>query len=209
MPSFQLTRRTMLMGGAGSAAAVLLGGCTTGIPTTQRDIGFDLWSGVPGATFGTQVDKTVGSRRIRGPRSWRHPVTGETLRIYTRENRERNGVKIQYFTMRPDGTALARVFDRRPGQAQDRYFVEDAFVPMGTWGDGATSRYSMTQVQGGRSTAFRITLTMLRANFTYENRPNSMEYDWILRTPSGSTVFHERYVFSPGVGFMDFDNRLR
>lgn len=208
MSSSILTRRTVLSGGASTAAALVLGGCATGVPATQRDIGFDLWSGVPGTAFGSRVDKTVGSRRIRGPRNWRHPITGETLRIYTRDNRERNGVKTQYFTMRPDGTALARVFDRRPGQANDRYFIDDAFVPMGAWGDRTTRRYTMTQVQGGQQTQFRVTLRMLRANFTENGRSGSMEYDWILKTMSGRTVFHERYIFSPGVGFVDFDNRL-
>jgi hypothetical protein len=35
-----------------------------------------------------------------------------------------------------------------------------------------------------------------------------MEYDWIAQTASGRTVFHERFVYSPGIGFADFDNRL-
>ena len=49
---------------------------------------------------------------------------------------------------------------------------------------------------------------MLDADLTFENVAGSMRYDWILTAPNGRTVFHERYVFSPGIGFADFDNRL-
>lgn len=219
-----LTRRGALRGLAGGTAALLLGGCGATVPDLRdvalpdlggltgaapRRIGFDLWSGVPGARFGDRIDKSVGSRRIYGPRQWRHPVTGETIPIYVRENRERDGgVRVRYLTMNADGTALARVFDRRPGQRHDRYFQGDAFVPQGSWADGTRRRYTMTQVQNGRASEFRLTLRMLRSNFTYEGRAGSMEYDWIARTPSGRMVFHEGYVYSPGVGFVDFDNRL-
>jgi hypothetical protein len=212
-----LTRRAALRGLTASSAALFLGGCTTGLTAlpgietvtrNARQIGFDLWSGVPGTRFGDRVDKTVGSRRVYGPRTWRHPVTGESMQIYIRENRERNGVRIRYLTLNSDGTALSRVFDRRPGQANDRYFINDAFVPIGPWSDGTRRSFAMTQVQAGQAAEFRLLLIMRRTNFVFEGRGGSMEYDWIARTPSGKTVFHERYVYSPGLGFADFDNRL-
>lgn len=212
-----LTRRHALRGLAGGAAALALGGCATNLTVNPgalrvagptRQIGFDLWSGVPGSAFGDPINKSVGSRRVFGPRSWQHPVTGETLQVYVRENRERNGVRVRYLTMNSDGTALSRVFDSRPGQENDRYFVNDAFVPMGSWADGSRRDYTMTQVQGGRSETFSLSLIMQRADFVFERRAGSMEYDWIARTSSGRTVFHQRYVFSPGMGFADFDNRL-
>jgi len=127
-----------LRGLAGGSTAFLLGGCASDLPdlpdvaglstisstvSPQRQIGFDLSTGVPRAQFGDRVDK---DRRLTpdhsGPRNWRHPITAETLRIFVRENRERNGVRIRYMTMNADGTALGRVFDHRPGQANDRYF---------------------------------------------------------------------------------------
>lgn len=215
------TRRTALRGLVGGSAALALGGCTTaltdavdavqsaGLVTRARDIGFDLWAGVPGSRFGDRIDKRVGSRRIVGPRRWRHPVTGETLTVYVRENRERDGgVRIRYLTMNADGTALSRVYDRRPGQRHDRFFVGDAFVPMGPWRTGSRRDYTMTQVQDGRAARFRLSLRLLRADFVFEGRPGSIEYDWIARTPAGRTVFHERFVYSPGIGFADFDNQL-
>jgi hypothetical protein len=216
-----LTRRAALrsLAGVPAAALVLGSGLSAGLaqPTAaqvQKAVagkgirGFDLWSGVPGSTFGDRINKTVGSRRIHGPHSWRHPVTGETITIYIRENRERNGTRIQYLTMNADGTALARVFDRRPGQASDRVFTGDAFVPMGQWRAGMQRGYSMTQYQGGKTQRFRLSIRMLRTGFTFEGRAGSMEYDWIAQNGAGRTVFHERYVYSPGLGFADFDNRL-
>lgn len=216
-----ITRRAALRSLAGiPAAALVLGGGLSMAQAQPAEAqvrkavagqgtgGFDLWSGVPGSTFGDRIDKTVGSRRISGPHSWRHPVGGETITIYICENRERNGVRIQYLTMNADGTALARVFDRRPGQAEDRIFTGDAFVPMGLWRAGKRRSYSMTQYQGGKSKRFRLSIRMLRSDFTFEGRAGSMEYDWIARNNAGRTVFHERYVYSPGLGFADFDNRL-
>ena len=111
MSNALITRRRLMTALAGSSTALMLGACTTPALANPTNIGFDLWSGVQGATFGSAVDKTVGSRRITGPHTWTHPITGEAMVIYIRENRERNGVRVQYFTMRPDGTALAHVFD--------------------------------------------------------------------------------------------------
>jgi hypothetical protein len=111
-----LTRRTALRGLTGGSLALALGGCTTALTDVtaalqsaggtdrERQIGFDLWSGVPGSRFGDRIDKRVGSRRIVGPRTWRHPITGESLTVDVRENRERDGgVRIRYLTMNDDG----------------------------------------------------------------------------------------------------------
>lgn len=216
-----ITRRAALRSLAGGpAAALALGSFLSALPAppsgaqvlnadaSKGAIGFDLWSGVPGSGFGDRIDKTVGSRRVSGPHSWRHPVTGKTLTIYIRENRDSNGVRIRYLTMNADGTALSRVFDRRPGQTQDRIFTGDAFVPMGPWQAGTRRTYSMTQYKGNKSKRFRLSIRMLRTNFVFEERAGSMEYDWIAQDTWGRTVFHERYVYSPSLGFADFDNRL-
>ena len=221
MSQSTLIRRAALSTLARGSVALALGASAIALPepaaaqqlvaaTAGRGrIGFDLWSGVPGTQFGDRIDRTVGSRRIHGPYSWRHPVTGETVTIYIRDNRERNGgLRTSYLTMKGDGTALSRVFDRRTGQTHDRFFVDDAFVPMGPWQAGTRRRYTMTQVQAGRSERFQLTLRMLRTGFEFEGRRGSIEYDWIARTLSGQTVFHQRFVYSPGIGFADFDNRL-
>lgn len=203
--------RRLFLAGALSGVSLAVAGCSTSGDLSAASgggIGFDLWAGVPGVQYGQPVNKVQGSRRIKGPITWKNPINGKTLQVYVRTNIEDNGTKYQYFTMRRDGTALARVFDRRPGQA-DRYFVDDAFVPMGRWRKGQSRRYSMTEYKNGKARKRRLTLKVLEADYTHAGVGHSLKYDWISKKTSGKTVFHERYIFSPGIGFVDFDNRLK
>ncbi len=85
MNTCHVSRRNFLMGASGS---LLMAGCATAPSGPPRDIGFELWSGVPGSTFGAPVNKTVRSRRISGPFNWTHPVTGQTTQVYRRDNQD-------------------------------------------------------------------------------------------------------------------------
>lgn len=173
----------------------------------SRDLPFGLWAGVPGASFGSAVDVTAGSRRIHGPFAWTHPVTGEQLQVYERINHEPDGVKRQLFTLRPDGAALARVFDSRPGQA-DRAFVNDAFFPLGPWRNGERRSYPLTVHQAGSTRRYSAAIHVLEISYTYDDVPNSLKYDWTLTDGSSQKLFHERFIYSPGIGFVKFSNRL-
>lgn len=66
----------------------------------------------------------------------------------------------------------------------------------------------MTLVHNGRRERFGLSLCMLRSDFEFEGREGSMEYDWIAKTASGHTGFHQRFTYRPGIGFTDFDKRL-
>jgi len=173
----------------------------------QARIGFDLWAGPRGVAFGDRVDVTQGSRRIHGPLTLQHPVTGERLTVYARINRERDGERLQYFTMRPDGAALARVFDRRPGR-RDRAFTGDAFFPIGLWRQGESRAFRMTEHAGGAPRQRQLTLTVIDPSREFRGVPGSLRYDWIARDSGGGVLFHERFDHSPGIGFVRFDNRL-
>ena len=206
----RLSRRSLLLS-AGAISAFALSGCMapdSGLFLSDHaEIGFDLWSGVPGARFGDAVDVRHGSRRIQGPFDWTHPVTGETMAVYARRNRERNGEKVQYLTLREDGSALSRVFDSRPGTGE-RTFVGDAFFPMGVWLIGKRRRYSMTEHVGPVASTFTVQLRVRNSDMTFEGVRDSVQYDWLARNTIGTKVFHERYVYSPGLGLADFDNRM-
>jgi hypothetical protein len=210
-----LTRRGLLIGGLALTAAGCAAPQPSGAPRPSRApglpeavIGFDMWVGQPGVSFGDSVDVMQGSRRIHGPIDWRHPVTGERLKVYARVNRDRAGERLQYFTMRPDGAALARVYDRRPGAAE-RTFVGDAFFPVGLWRRGESREFRMVEHSGGGvETPLRVTLTVIDPSREFRDVPGSMRYDWIARDPAGAVLFHERFDYSPGVGFVRFDNRL-
>ncbi len=171
-----------------------------------RIIDFALWSGVPNAHFGDRIDKIQGSRRIHGPIPWTHPITKEKLSVYARVNTEKDGEKLQYFTLRSDGTALARVYDKRPGQS-DRVFVDDAFFPLGPWKNHQTRRYISTEYQDGLAAKRNLSLQANQLRFNYQGKPDSFRYEWVSETDTGKMLFHERYTYSPGIGFVKFSNR--
>jgi len=175
-----------------------------------RVIGLDLWTGDAAAAGIAQPRLNVvqGTRSITGPTTWTHGKTGQAIPVYERRNVESDGVKSQYFTVRPDGQALGRVFDARPGSA-DRYFVNDAFFPLGTWSRGESRDFQMIEyTEQGPQTRI-ATIKIRRLDFTFRDVPHSLRYDWILKDASGNVLYNERYVYSPGVGFASFDNRLK
>ena len=189
----------------------LLGACAAQPERPEtREIGLDLWTGdtsIAGLAQ-PQVQVTHGTRSISGPQAWSHDKTGQTLQVYERRNVEDEGVKIQLFERRADGQALGRVFDSRPGRA-DRYFVNDAFFPLGTWGRGESRTFQTIEyTEEGPQTRI-VTIKIRRLDFTFRDVPNSLRYDWILQDASGRVIYNERYVYSPGVGFAAFDDRLK
>lgn len=175
-----------------------------------RVIGLDLWTGEP-AIAGValpQVQAVHGTRTISGPKPWTHGKTAQSLQVYERRNEEAAGVKIQYFERRADGQALGRVFDSRPGRA-DRYFVNDAFFPLGTWARGESRDFQMIEyAEQGPQTRI-ATIKIRRLDFVFRDVPHSLRYDWILTDANGKVIYNERYVYSPGIGFASFDDRLK
>lgn len=212
-----LSRRLFVAALAGGALTAVAG-CVPNMPVIQMPViqspgasaqlGFGLWAGVPGAKFGDRINRTVDVRRIVGPRSWTHPVTGQRMTVYVRTKWEKSGTKTSYYTLRPDGTALARVLDRRPGAA-DRYFTGDAFFPVGPWRSGMSRSYDMAQHVGGKATRYRVTITVTKSSFTHKGRPGSMEYIWTERNQSGRKTKELRYIYSPGIGLADVDNLMK
>jgi hypothetical protein len=175
--------------------------------STSTLIGFDLWSGVPGAKFGSRINKTVGSTRIIGPKIWKHPYSGQTLTIYVRTKRKKNGVKTQYYALRSDKTALARVFDHRPGQA-DRYFAGDAFFPLGEWKDGKSVKYNLKVWRNGKVQRYNTTLNVIRRSHKARGISGSLKYGWVSYKAFGGEISHEHYIYSPRVGFVAFKKLL-
>ncbi len=191
--------------------AVLLGACASEPkrPDT-RMIGLDLWTGDSSLAgqAAPQVQVLQGTRAITGPRAWQHGKTGQTVMVYERRNAETDGVKIQLFEVRPDGQALGRVFDSRPGRA-DRHFENDAFFPLGTWSRGESRTFqAIEHTEAGPQTRI-ITIKIRRLDFTFRDVEHSLRYDWIMSDVNGNVIYNERYVYSPGVGFAAFDNRLK
>jgi len=189
----------------------LLGACAAPSREAEtRDIGLDLWSGEPAAAGVAlpQVEAVHGTRSIAGPRAWTHDKTGQTVMVYERRNDEVEGAKVQLFERRPDGQALGRVFDSRPGRA-DRYFANDAFFPLGAWSRGESRDFQAIEYTEEGPQTRLITIKIRRLDFTFRDVPHSLRYDWIMKDANGNVIYNERYVYSPGVGFAAFDNRLK
>lgn len=204
------TRRAVLGGGLGLVLAGVAGCASAPEPDAAaelRVIDLGLWAGSPGARFGDPVEVVDGSRLIRGPFAWTHPVTGERLQVYERLNREPEGDKRQLFRLNSDGAALGRVFDSRPGQS-DRVFVGDAFFPLGPWAPGERRSWRITEHQDGEARPRVATIRIRRLSYDYRGVPESLKYDWILTDPAGRKLFDERFIYSPGEGFVKFIDRM-
>jgi hypothetical protein len=205
------TRRSFIASGA---SVLLLAGCVAPSPGTapatapegrRRTIPFSLWAGEPSATPDRPVRVTRGDVTISGPVDWVHPATGETLRVWERSNRERDGLKLQRFAIRSDGYALSRVFDSRPGRA-DRVFLNDAFFPLGVWEEGERRDFPLTEIEGDRRSDYVATLRIVRIDQDFRDVPGSLRHDWTLRDRAGRIVFDERFDHSPGKGLVRFRN---
>lgn len=178
--------------------------------TESRVIGLDLWAGDPAiaGAAAPRIQAAKGTRSLSGPTAWSDPKTGQAVQVYERRNVESDGVRTQLFTIRADGQALGRVFDTRPGRA-DRYFANDAFFPLGTWSRGESRDFTMLEYTEQGPQERTATIRIRRLDFTFRDVPHSLRYDWILRDADGNVLYEERYVYSPGVGFASFENRLK
>lgn len=213
----------LLRNGAFAVASMLLvSGCADGTNTWVgrgvgfRDIPIELWAGAPldsvvsDSDILPTVDTLTGNRQnrtISGPTIWTHPETGETLWVYERTNFRSDGVKRQLFAMRPDGEALARVFDARPGQA-NRTFSGDAFFPLGTWRQGEERSFRMVEFTAEGPKERIATIEIREIDYTYRDVPHSLKFDWILTDAEGNVVYHENYIYSPDRSMVRFRNRL-
>ncbi len=201
-------------------AVVSLTGCLAQVAdltagNDSRFIPIELWAG---ADWDGDTDlrprplhAVTGShdnRSVSGPKTWKHPATGETLPVYERVNRKRAGIKRQWWAMRADGAALGRVLDRRPGEA-DRLFSGEALFPLGRWHRGERRDFRYVEYTDAGPVERFATLRIRRLDFIREGRPHSLRYDWSLCDGAGAVLFDERYTYSPGLGLVAFSDRLR
>ena len=181
-----------------------------------RFIPIELWSG--GAWTGEQAvipksaDVAFGKRNhkhIKGPFQWNHPISGESLWVYERINETTRGTKRQLFTVNPDGTGIAKVYDERPGRPT-RYFSTNAvLLPLGWWGKGEKRRFAFQEYVGGQTYERTALVYLRRLSFTYKKIDYAMKYDWILEDANQKILFHERFIYGPGQSLMYFKNRLK
>lgn len=203
---------------------VFLSGCATLVDpwyTADRTSGgrfipIELWSG---AKWDGQRDLAMAQtnftfgkgdkKQITGPVDWRHPVTGQSLKVYERLYITTKGNKRQLFTLNPPKTGLAKVFDHRP-DSKDRYQSDNAVLfPLGVWKKGELRDYRFDEFVNGKKVQRTATIRMRRLSFTYKGVKHAMKYDWILKDENGNILFHERFIYGPQKGLMYYKDRLK
>lgn len=182
----------------------------------SRFIPLELWSGESwegNQDLMARSASTVFGKRshksINGPMQWRHPITGKTLQVYERINKTTKGIKRQLFTINPDGTGLAKVFDDRPGQST-RLFSENAVMfPLGRWKRGEKRTFEFTEYVDGKKFKRTALVFIRRLSFTYKRTKYALKYDWISTDDKNGVLFHERYIYGPGKSLIYYKNRLK
>ena len=131
------------------------------------------------------------------------------MMIYERINETTKGTKRQLFTVNPDASGLAKVFDSRPGR-KTRYQSNNAVLfPLGLWRKGERREYVYAEYEDGKKYVRKATLRMRRLSFTYKGFKHAMKYDWIMADTQGRVIYHERFIYAPGKGLMYFKDRLK
>ena len=154
--------------------------------------------------FGRRNHKTIS-----GPIKWRHPKSGKEIMVYERINETTKGTKRQLYTINPDATGLAKVFDSRPDK-KTRYQSHNAVLfPLGWWKKGERREYVYTEHADGKKYVRKATLRMRRLSFTYKGMEHAMKYDWIMVDAQGRVIYHERFIYAPGNGLVYFKSRLK
>ena len=181
----------------------------------SRFIPVEMWTGAEWTgekqLIMTPVNVTFGSRNhktISGPALWTHPITDETLKVYERINKTKKGVKRQLFTINPNASGLAKVFDERPNMAKRFFSAQAVLFPLGYWLKGEKRTFVFDEFVDGKLLKRTATIHMRRLSFTYEEVKYAMKYDWIMQDDKGNIIFNERFVYGPGKGLMYYKNRL-
>ena len=174
--------------------------------TKTRFIPVELWTGAD--WDGTKVikagkaDLTFGKRgekSITGPEPYVRPGTNEQILVYRRENRGREGVKVQLFTISSNRDGIGRVYDSR----YDRNCADEVKFPLGLWQQGETREYKLHC--GPRTRTIRITIEDI--DYVNAGEPHSLRYRWILE--GGGRGSDNSYIYSPGKGNVEVVENVR
>ena len=181
----------------------------------SRFVPIQMWTGADWSgekTLAMEPAETVfgsrGHKIIRGPISWTHPVTGQTLQVYERINNTRKGVKRQLFTISDDRRGLSKVYDERPNSPPRLFSTQAIMFPIGKWERGEKSTFSFVEYVKGKPVKREATIHIRRLSFTYKNVSYAIKYDYLVHDQEDAVVFHERFIYGPGKSLMYYKNRL-
>ncbi|MGH6661249.1 MAG: hypothetical protein ACREB6_06895 [Rhodospirillales bacterium] len=166
--------------------------------TKTRFIPVELWTGADwdGAKVikAGKADLTFGRRgekSITGPEPFVRPGTNDRILVYRRENRGREGVKVQLFTISPNKDGIGRVYDSR----YDRNCADEVKFPLGLWKQGESRIF---EVRCGE-TVRRIELTIEDIDYVLGGAPHALRYRWVVDGGRQKGT-DNTYVYSPRQG---------
>lgn len=148
-------------------------------------------------------------KMIKGPFKWRHPKTGQDLKVYERINETTKGTKRQLFTINPGASGLAKVYDMRPNWKERHQSDNAVLFPLGWWKKGERREFVFDEYVDGEIKRRKATIRMRRLSFTYKEVKHAMKYDWILKDDQGNIIYHERFIYGPERSLMYYRNRLK
>lgn len=181
----------------------------------HRFLPVELWTGADWAGEKqlalTPANLTFGSRghkSIRGPKPWKHPITGETLQVYERINNTKKGIKRQLYAFNGNKQGLAKVYDERPNKTPRLFSTQAMMFPLGVWRKGEKRTFTFEEFIDGKPVKRTATIHIRRLSFTYKDVKYAIKFDYLMHDQSGKIVFHERFIYGPGKSLMYFKNRL-
>lgn len=198
----------LLVGATCSAADPSVWDAAFDASKQERFIPVELWTGEPwdgGRDLTTNTAKTKfgerGQKEITGPMQWSHPNTGETVLVYERTNRDKDGsVKVQLFAMNEAKNGLGRVYDSRRGLGTRTYSGGLKF-PLGLWKQGETRELPEKRYEGSKVETRHESIKITQIDFAYQGQSHCLEFYWIYRD-GGKTVDHQTYTYCPDQGMV-------
>lgn len=179
----------------------------TNLETRARFIPVELWTG--GAWNGRrelELPKVDGryshnhstSYSIKGPMEWKHPATGQTHVVYERVNPQKDGPKLQIFTINDERTGLGRLYDGRPGRDL-RTSSGGLKFPLGAWKEGETRKFAYKIYEGSRDSVRVESITIKQIDFTMGSDKHCLEFYWTVTDRDEKKLYdHHTYIYCPG-----------
>lgn len=178
---------------------------STNPETRERYVPVELWAGAEWdgkkELKMPRVDGTYMHRsryEIRGPKEWKHTVTGGTFLVYERINPGRDGVKLQLFTINQDQSGLGRVYDARPGLGT-RLFSGGLKFPLGYWKEGETRKFLYKHYADSRELDRAESTTITQIDFDFGGSRHCLEFYWTATDKDGNRFYdRQTYIYCPG-----------
>jgi hypothetical protein len=164
------------------------------------------WDGTHTADLPAAHFTDPGGDHWSGPTDDTDASSGQPIRVYTRERRDRSGYVGQRFAVRAEGDGLGRVYDSRFGKIRCAGEIK---FPLGEWRQGETRENEYTCFNEGKQPVKRVnTIVIEKIDFPCRGVDHCLQFTWTHRIDGRAEPDDDRrYVFAPGLGEIAHDRR--